>query len=185
MAEDQLTAMFTANGVEVTYLAVSGTGILTDQGVRLDELQAALEDAPPRRRDHRVVLQLRRHLHPRRRHGRARPTASCCGTCGRPRPSSWCRWPRPTAPTSTWWSRPGPWTSAWFSGLEDRIEHFNEIYRSLGVPVIDWDLALYPDGTTTGLDVAAPHRRAPPHRRRRRRRGRRDLGRGGGSFSDA
>ena len=33
MAEDQLTATFTANGVEVTYIAVSGTGILTDQGV--------------------------------------------------------------------------------------------------------------------------------------------------------
>ena len=47
MAEDQLTATFTANGVEVTYIAVSGTGILTDQGERLTQLQEALEALHP------------------------------------------------------------------------------------------------------------------------------------------
>ncbi len=42
-AEDELTAAFAAHGVEVRFIAVSGTGLLTDQGIRLTELEAALD----------------------------------------------------------------------------------------------------------------------------------------------
>ena len=151
MAEDQLTATFTANGVEVTYIAVSGTGILTDQGVRLTELQEALAQLHP----DAVIIE------------------SCCNYDG-----TYTLADGTVVPTDSellWdvWAAqaqlmvsvaqahdadvyvvvtPRALESAWFSGLEDRIQHFNDIYRSLGVPVIDWDLALYPDGTTTGLD---------------------------------
>ncbi len=150
MAEDELTAMFNANGVEVTYIAVSGTGILTDQGERLTQLQEALETLHP----DAVIIE------------------SCCNYDG-----TYTLADGTVVPTDSellWdvWAAqaqlmvsvaqahdadvylvvtPRALESAWFSGLEDRIEHFNEIYRSLGVPVIDWDLALYPNGTTTGL----------------------------------
>jgi hypothetical protein len=151
MAEAQLSATFAANGVEVTYIAVSGTGILTDQGVRLTQLQGALEALHP----DAVIIE------------------SCCNYDG-----SYTLADGTVVPTDSellWdvWAAqaqlmvsvaeahdadvyvvvtPRALENAWFSGLEDRIEHFDEIYRSLGVPVIDWDLALYPDGTTTGLE---------------------------------
>ena len=150
MAEGQLTAMFSANGVEVTYIAVSGTGILTDQGERLTQLGQALDALHP----DAVIIE------------------SCCNYDG-----TYTLADGTAVPTDsellwdTWATQarlmvsaarahdadvyvvvtPRALEGAWFSGLEDRIQHFNEIYRSLGVPVIDWDLALYPDGTTTGL----------------------------------
>jgi hypothetical protein len=150
MAEDQLTATFAANGVEVTYIAVSGTGILTDQGVRLTQLEEALEQLHP----DAVIIE------------------SCCNYDG-----TYTLADGTVVPTDSqllWdvWAAqaqlmvsvaqahdadvyvvvtPRALENAWFSGLEDRIEHFNEIYRSLGVPVIDWGVALYPEGTTTGL----------------------------------
>ena len=150
MAEGQLTAMFSANGVEVTYIAVSGTGILTDQGERLTQLGQALDALHP----DAVIIE------------------SCCNYDG-----TYTLADGTAVPTDsellwdTWAAQaqlmvsaarahdadvyvvvtPRALEGAWFSGLEDRIQHFNETYRSLGVPVIDWDLALYPDGTTTGL----------------------------------
>jgi lysophospholipase L1-like esterase len=47
---------------------------------------------------------------------------------------------------------PRPLNDSWFTGLTNRVAHFNAIYRSLGVPLIDWDAALYPDGSTAGLE---------------------------------
>ena len=148
-AEDELTAQFAAHGVEVTYLAVSGTGLLTDQGVRLTELEAALDELHP----DVVILE------------------SCCNYDGAytlfdgtvvPADSDllWTTWsaqaermvqvaedhgadvravitPRLVGDTAS-------------ATIAYRIQRFNEVYRDLGVGLIDWDAALYPDGSTTG-----------------------------------
>jgi len=148
-AEDELTAMFTAEGVDVRFIAVSGTGILTDQGVRLTELENAVAELHP----DAVIIE------------------SCCNYDGNyvlpdgtvvPTDSQllWDTWAAQArlmvaAAQSSGADvyavlTPRPVSGTWFSGLADRIEHFNDIYRSLGVGLIDWDAALYPDGTTAG-----------------------------------
>jgi hypothetical protein len=149
-AEEELSATFEANGIEVTYIAVKGTGILTDDGVRLTQLQAALEELHP----NAVIIE------------------SCCNYDG-----TYTQADGTVVPTDSellWdvWAAqaqlmvsvaqahdadvyvvvtPLVLPGTWFGGLADRIEHFNEIYRSLGVPLIDWDAALDPADTTTRL----------------------------------
>lgn len=150
-AGQELVDTFAANDVDYRFIAVGGTGLLTDQGVRLTELQTALEQFHPD-----VVI-----------------IESCCNYDGTytlvdgtvvPADSEllWDAWAAQArlmvsvaqahAADVYVVITPRPLSDAWFSGLTDRVEHFNDIYRSLGVPLIDWDAALYPDGTTAGLD---------------------------------
>jgi hypothetical protein len=150
-AGQELIDMFDANDVEHRFLAVGGTGILTDQGVRLTELQTALDDLHPD-----VVI-----------------IESCCNYDGTYTLADGTVVPADSELLWDVWAEqaqlmvsvaqahdadvyvvitPRPLNNSWFTGLTNRVQHFNDIYRSLGVPLIDWDAALYPDDTTTGLD---------------------------------
>lgn len=149
-AGPELIATFAANDVEYRFIAVSGTGILTAQGVRLTELENTLEEFHPD-----VVI-----------------VESCCNYDGTYTTSDgtvvagdsdllWTAWADQARLMVSaaeahdadvyFVITPRPIDDSWFTGLTDRVARFNAIYRSLGVPLIDWDAALYPDGSTAGL----------------------------------
>jgi hypothetical protein len=148
-AQDEMIELFAANGVEHRFIAVSGTGLLTDQGVRLTELEAALEELNPD-----VVI-----------------IESCCNYDGTysladgtvvPSDSEllWDAWANQARLMVSaaqahgaevfFVITPRAIDGTWFSDLDDRIQRFNEIYRSLGVTLIDWDDALYPRAVAEG-----------------------------------
>ena len=150
-AGQELIDTFEANDVDYRFIAVGGTGLLTDQGVRLTELQTALEEFHPD-----VVI-----------------IESCCNYDGTytladgtvvPADSEllWDAWAaqaqRMVSVAEAHAAEvyvvitPRPLNDSWFTGLTNRVAHFNAIYRSLGVSLIDWDAALYPDGSTAGLE---------------------------------
>jgi len=149
-AGPELIATFAANDVEYRFIAVSGTGLLTDEGVRLTELEAALEEFHPD-----VVI-----------------VESCCNYDGSYTTTDGTVVAGDSDLLWTVWAdqarlmvaaaqahhadvyfviTPRPLNDSWFTGLTNRVARFNAIYRSLGVPLIDWDAALYPDGSTGGL----------------------------------
>jgi lysophospholipase L1-like esterase len=149
-AEPELIASFAANDVEYRFIAVSGTGLLTDQGVRLTELETALEEFHPD-----VVI-----------------IESCCNYDGTYTMAdgtvvagdsdllweAWADQARLMVSAAQAHDAdvyvvitPRPIDDSWFTGLTNRVARFNAVYRSLGVPLIDWDAALYPDGGSAGL----------------------------------
>jgi lysophospholipase L1-like esterase len=154
-AESELAAELEADGVEHRFIAVGGTGLLTDQGVRLTELEAALDELHP----DAVIIE------------------SCCNYDGAYRlfdasvvtSDSDLLW-------QVWEVQTGLMVDAAQTHGADvylvetprlvgddasaaialRIERFNEAYRAVaertGATLLDWDEALYPGGVTDGLD---------------------------------
>jgi len=150
--EDQLSATFAEHGVEPRYIATKGTGLLSDQGGQGHELKAVLDEFPA----DVVVIE------------------SCCNYDGTYRGSdgylvdqdtqdmwdSWDREARRMVETAhehgadvAFVITPRVIDDTWFGHLRDRIDHLNDIYRSLDVRLIDWDSALYPEDTTDGREA--------------------------------
>jgi len=150
-SESQLSAAFAADRIDSRFIAVGGTGLLTDQGVRVTELDQMLDQSPA----DLVIIE------------------SCCNYDGTFRtvdghvvaPDTdelWAAWADQSQRIVDVATRHGARVAVvltpraipgtWFGGLQDRITHFNDIYRGLGVPLIDWDTALYPDGTVAGRE---------------------------------
>ena len=149
--QDQLSATFAEHGVEARFIAAKGTGLLSDQGGQGHELKDMLDEFPA----DVVVIE------------------SCCNYDGTYRGSDGYLVDQDTRDLWDTWDRaarrmvdtahehganvafvitPRVVDDTWFSGLQDRIDHFNDIYRSLDVRLIDWDHALYPEDTTDGRE---------------------------------